>query len=133
MINSLELEVRDYECDIQGIVNNARYIHYLEHARHKALHDLGVSFVKLHGDGKDLVVTELNMKYHASLKPRDTFRVETKLSTQGKLRINFEQKIFRAEELIVSALTIGVCINRLKNRAIPSSGFLLGLPNNGID
>ena len=22
------MEVRDYECDIEGIVNNAQYIHY---------------------------------------------------------------------------------------------------------
>lgn len=133
MINSLELEVRDYECDLQGIVNNARYIHYLEHARHKTLDDLGVNFVKLHDEGKDLVVTELKMKYHASLKPRDQFRVETRLSSQGKLRLNFEQKIFRKEELIVSALTIGVCVSRLKNRVVPIAGFLTSLPNNGVD
>ena len=25
-----EMEVRDYECDIQGIVNNANYLHYTE-------------------------------------------------------------------------------------------------------
>ena len=25
------MEVRDYECDIQGIVNNANYLHYTEH------------------------------------------------------------------------------------------------------
>ena len=27
------LDVRDYECDIQGIVNNANYLHYTEHTR----------------------------------------------------------------------------------------------------
>ena len=27
------MEVRDYECDIEGIVNNAQYIHYCEHTR----------------------------------------------------------------------------------------------------
>ena len=25
-----EFEVRDYECDVQGIVNNANYQHYME-------------------------------------------------------------------------------------------------------
>ena len=26
-----KMEVRDYECDIEGIVNNANYLHYMEH------------------------------------------------------------------------------------------------------
>lgn len=26
-----EMEVRDYELDAEGIVNNANYLHYLEH------------------------------------------------------------------------------------------------------
>jgi len=33
----LNFEVRDYECDLSGIVNNAVYLHYLEHARHELL------------------------------------------------------------------------------------------------
>ena len=31
----LNLQVRDYECDLQGIVNNAVYQNYLEHTRHE--------------------------------------------------------------------------------------------------
>ena len=30
-IYELKMKVRDYECDLQGIVNNANYQHYLEH------------------------------------------------------------------------------------------------------
>ena len=29
-IYELKMKVRDYECDLQGIVNNANYQHYLE-------------------------------------------------------------------------------------------------------
>ena len=32
-IFELKDKVRDYECDLQGIVNNANYQHYLEHCR----------------------------------------------------------------------------------------------------
>ena len=32
-IYELKMKVRDYECDLQGIVNNANYQHYLEHTR----------------------------------------------------------------------------------------------------
>ena len=37
------MEVRDYECDIEGIVNNANYLHYTEHTRHRFLRSLGLS------------------------------------------------------------------------------------------
>ena len=47
-IYELEMKVRDYECDLQGIVNNANYQHYLEHTRHEFLLSTGVSFAGLH-------------------------------------------------------------------------------------
>ena len=31
----LPMKVRDYEVDAEGIVNNAIYLHYLEHTRHE--------------------------------------------------------------------------------------------------
>ena len=36
-IYELKMAVRDYECDLQGIVNNANYQHYTEHTRHMFL------------------------------------------------------------------------------------------------
>jgi len=41
------MRVRDYECDLQGIVNNAVYQNYLEHARHEFLHEVGIDFAQL--------------------------------------------------------------------------------------
>ena len=44
-IFELEMQVRDYECDMEGIVNNAIYQHYLEHTRHEFLASSGISFI----------------------------------------------------------------------------------------
>ena len=44
-----EIAVRDYECDIQGIVNNSVYMNYCEHARHEYLKTVGIDFVKFGG------------------------------------------------------------------------------------
>ena len=67
-IYELEMKVRDYECDLQGIVNNANYQHYLEHTRHEFLTSVGVSFAALHEQGVDPVVARINMAFKTPLK-----------------------------------------------------------------
>ena len=72
-VYELTLKVRDYECDLQGIVNNANYQHYLEHARHEFLCSVGVSFAELHTQGVDPVVARINMAFKTPLKSGDEF------------------------------------------------------------
>lgn len=67
------MEVRDYECDIEGIVNNANYLHYTEHTRHLFLRSLGVSFAQLHERGIDAVVARMNLQYKTPLRCDDEF------------------------------------------------------------
>ena len=67
-IYELEMKVRDYECDLQGIVNNANYQHYLEHTRHEFLTSVGISFAALHEQGVDPVVARINMAFKTPLK-----------------------------------------------------------------
>lgn len=44
----LDFEVRDYECDIQGVVNNAVYQNYLEVTRNKWLDDkMGLKYFQM--------------------------------------------------------------------------------------
>lgn len=93
----LEMEVRDYECDIQGIVNNANYLHYIEHTRHLYLEHLGVSFVKLHNQGVDPVVARMNLQYKAPLRCDDHFISKLAVTKEG-LRYVFHQDIFRKED-----------------------------------
>ena len=53
----IEMKVRDYECDLQGVVNNSNYQHYMEHARHEFLETTGTSFSALHNQGIDVMVS----------------------------------------------------------------------------
>jgi acyl-CoA thioester hydrolase len=109
---SLELSVRDYECDLQGIVNNAVYQHYLEHARHEFLISRGVSFAALHEEGLDLIVTRVEIDYKYPLKSRNRFVVRLNLRREGNLRFIFEQDIFSIpdENLILNAKVTGIAI-----------------------
>lgn len=92
-----EMEVRDYECDIQGIVNNANYLHYIEHTRHLFLTSLGVSFAKLHEQGIDAVVARMNLQYKTPLRCDDRFISKLALHKEG-LRYIFNQDIFRKSD-----------------------------------
>ena len=71
--HELTLKVRDYECDLQGIVNNANYQHYLEHARHEFLLSIGISFAQLHEQGIAPVVARINMAFKTPLKSADQY------------------------------------------------------------
>ena len=94
----LELQVRDYECDIQGIVNNAVYQNYLEHCRHKLLNYAGLDFAQLHNDGIDAVVIRAELDYKFPLRPGDDFLIRVKMEKQGRLRIIFNQQILRKSD-----------------------------------
>ncbi len=96
-IFSIEMEVRDYECDIQGIVNNANYLHYLEYTRHKFIQSVGLSFPDLHNRGIDVVVARINLQYKAPLHGEERFRSEMYLTKEG-LRYVFHQKITRISD-----------------------------------
>ena len=93
-IFTLPMVVRDYECDIQGIVNNAVYQHYNEHCRSCFIASLGIEFADLHERGIDVVVAQLNMRFKTSLRPGDKFEVRLALEKQG-LRYVFHQDIVR--------------------------------------
>jgi acyl-CoA thioester hydrolase len=111
---SVDFSVRDYECDVQGVVNNANYQHYLEHARHEYLLSRGLSFQELHDTGIDLIVTRVEIDYKLPLRSRDKFRVTVITEREGNVRLVFFQDIYRTadEKLIVHAKVTGVATKK---------------------
>jgi len=128
-IYGVEFAVRDYECDLQGVVNNANYQHYLEHARHEFLISKGISFVDLHNEGIDLIVTRVEIDYKYPLRSRDKFVVRVNIEREGNARLVFVQDIFRLndEKHIVHARVTGVATK--KGRPVPPGKLIeqLGL------
>lgn len=106
---TIKMSVRDYECDVQGIVNNAVYMNYLEHARHEFLLTNDVDFVALAKQGIDLVVAKSEIEYKKSLKPSDKFYITVEVVLDGRLKIKFIQALYLMDDsLIVKAITTGV-------------------------
>ena len=110
-VYELRLKVRDYECDLQGIVNNANYQHYLEHTRHEFLSSEGVSFAKLHEEGVDPVVARLTMSFKTPLRSGDEFVSKLYIKKEG-IKYVFYQDIFRLSDMkvVVKAVVETVCV-----------------------
>lgn len=109
----IEMEVRDYECDMEGIVNNAVYMNYLEHARHAFIKQKGFTFAALTQQGIHLVVTRIEADYLYPLRSGDKFYVTASAERISKLRFGFTQEIFRVEDNkpILKAKVIGTSLN----------------------
>lgn len=106
----IDMMVRDYECDMQGIVNNAVYQNYLEHCRHEFLNKVGLNFEALCQEGIDAVVSRIEINYKQPLRSRDRFVVKLGMHKQGRLRFVFDQGIVRADGdgLVLDAQVTGV-------------------------
>ena len=116
-----EMKVRDYECDLQGIVNNANYQHFMEHSRHELLDSLGVNFGKLHEDGIDAMVAKITIEYKIPLRSGDKFVVGINLERKGP-KIIFYQDIYRLSDgnLCTKGIVETICVEngRLTRGAI---------------
>lgn len=107
----LKFKVRDYECDLQGIVNNANYQHYIEHTRHEFLLDAGISFADMHEKGIDAVVARLNMAFKTPLRSQDEFVCRLRIKKEG-IKYVFYQDIYRLpdEKIVIKSQVDTVCL-----------------------
>jgi acyl-CoA thioester hydrolase len=93
----LYFKVRDYECDLQGVVNNAVYQSYLEHARHEYLLTKKVSFNDLVKNDILLMVSRIEMDFKNSLRSGDEFYVKLRTERLG-IKLLFFQDIYRVSD-----------------------------------
>ena len=108
-----ELETRDYECDLQGVVNNANYQHYLEYTRHKWLQSRDQSFQQWHNEGIDVMLSEINIKYKTPLHGQEEFVSCLNLHREGA-RFIFDQDIYRKADMklcISATVTVVSVVN----------------------
>ena len=112
---SIALKVRDYECDMQGIVNNAVYMNYFEHARHEFLIQQGVNFKQLIDKDVFLIAVKSEIEFKKPLQAQTSFIVTCEFKQKSKVRVVFEQQILNKNNEI---MTIG----RMESAAINGAG-----------
>ncbi len=117
----IDMEVRDYELDLQGIVNNSVYQNYIEHARHEYIKQLGVDFKVYAQKGINFVVIRAELDYKFSLTSGDKFWVGVKMEMEPPIKFAFFEDIYRVSDnkLILKGKIIGTALNSRGRPEIP--------------
>lgn len=109
-IFELPIKVRDYEVDAEGIVNNAVYLHYLEHTRHEFCEHAGLSFRQMRSEGIDPVLSHVEIDYRTPLGLGQSMVSKLWLEHKGA-RFIFHQDIFTPDgKIVVKANVTVVCL-----------------------
>lgn len=118
---SLEMSVRDYECDMQGVVNNSVYQNYLEHARHEYLRAIGIDFKAYTEQRINLVVVRIELDYKYSLSSGDKFIVTVDMQKESRIKFAFIQNIYLMPDNkpVINGKVIGVAVNSNGRPHIP--------------
>ena len=109
-----EMKVRDYECDAQGVVNNANYLHYMENTRHEFMNSLGLTFKESHLMQVDPIVVKANLHYKTPLTGGDVFISKLTVDRKG-VKMIFHQTLYRKSDNVL-------CCNGIVEVAVLISG-----------
>lgn len=118
---SHEMDVRDYECDIQGIVNNGVYQNYLEHVRHMYLKEIGIDFSEYAQKGINLVVVRAELDYKYPLSSGDKLIIGLNMERESRLKFAFHQDIYRKSDMrpVLKGKIIGTALNERGRPQLP--------------
>ena len=124
------MEVRDHELDRFGVVNNAVYQNYLEHARHAFLASRGISLTHLLEEKFRPVVTRIDLEYLLPLQSGDSFSVQLWLTRLTRVKFQFFQQIQKIPSMqsTTRAQVIGTFLGPNDRPVMPVSYTHLTLP-----
>ena len=100
MQHEIELEIRYYETDGQGIVHHANYFKYFELARVKMLESAGLDYAELERQGILLVVHSISCRYHLPARFGDTLRIVTRIDRATAARLDHSYLVYRDDQLL---------------------------------
>lgn len=123
------LRARYAETDAQGIVHHSSYIVWFEVGRSELFRALGVSYRELEEQGYIAVLSDLQVRYHASARYDDVLVVRTALHGVRSRQLTFVYEIRQSADnmLLVSGKTAHVVIERATGRPIRLPAPLLAL------
>ncbi len=112
MQHTIEIEVRYYETDGQGIVHHANYFKYFELARIQMLKSIGHDYAELERQGILLVVHSVHCRFVAPARFGDKLRIVTSVERITPARIDHSYRVMRDEVLLAEGKSTIACIDR---------------------
>ncbi|MGC2519436.1 MAG: tol-pal system-associated acyl-CoA thioesterase [Burkholderiales bacterium] len=105
--------------DAGGMVFHANYFDFMECARTELLQSLGFDLGELaRRDHVLFVVHSAQIAYHRPALLNDLLTVTARVARVGRARLEFEQAVKRAEELLASAALTLACVSARSYRPI---------------
>ncbi len=116
----LEAAVRCTEIDVNGHVNNAKYVEYLEWGREEWYDHHGFAYDRLKGLGAITVVVNINLNVRQPCYQGDRLRIITWPQRRGRSSFVLAQRIDRADATAVAdAVVTLVAVDPDTRRARP--------------
>lgn len=120
MITTLSLIVRPTEIDVNGHVNNAKYLEYLEWGREEWYEAGHLQYDVLKQLGVQTVTVNININYRKECRQGDRLTVSTSPESIGRSSFVLTQTIVNeAGELCADALVTSVALDVETRRSRP--------------
>ncbi len=121
---SIPVRVYYRDTDAGGVVYHANYLAFMEAARMELLEAAGVDVVGLAAAGESLfMVYSIDIKYHKPARLNDLLSVTVRTTHLGRVRMEFDQRVLRGGDELVTAAVHAVCVHprSLKPIAVPAA------------
>jgi thioesterase III len=116
----LEIVVRCTEIDVNGHVNNAKFVEYLEWGREEWYDRHGFAYDRLKGLGAVTVVVSINLNFRHPCHQGDRLRTVTWPQRRGRTSFALAQRIERSDGTVVAdGVVTLVTVDPDTRRAVP--------------
>lgn len=120
---TLEIVVRSTEIDVNGHVNNAKYLEYMEWGRETWYEQAGLTYDRFLEMGIQTVTVNININYRKECRQNDHLLIRTFSERVGRTSYALRQEIYNQDsELCADALVTCVTMDAetRTSREVPS-------------
>ncbi|MBN6188535.1 acyl-CoA thioesterase [Aneurinibacillus sp. BA2021] len=120
---ALEIVVRSTEIDVNGHVNNAKYLEYLEWGREEWYEQANLPYDAFLALGIQTVTVNITINYRKECLQNDRLTITTKPERLGRTSYTLKQEIYnQRNELVADALVTSVTMdsNTRTSRPVPA-------------